>query len=464
MKTLISGGLVVDPSQNLEAVRDVWISDGKIEAIRPAARGPFSSRAVPGDIAEPGAARPARQGSKPASQPENGLRVIDAKGQWVIPGLIDMHVHLREPGCETEESIATGTRAAALGGVTTVLAMPNTDPVVDSPALVKLLRSRATTDALVNVVIAGAVTRGQKGAELAEMGRMSQAGAVAFTDDGRPIMNAQVMRRALEYLKGLDRPLLDHCEDENLSAGGVLNEGAACAAKGLPGIPKASETLMAMRDVALAEWTGGRLHLCHISCAETVGLVRRAKRRGAAVTAEAAPHHFTLTDSDVEGYDADFKMNPPLRAIEDVEAIQEGLRDGTIDAVATDHAPHAAARKALPMAQAPFGVIGLETLLPLTLALVERGLLTKKSLVRAVSTRPALILGLKQKGGLRPGMDADVTVVDSQAAALPAQCWASKSRNSPFKGKNLKGRATAVLVGGRLVVQGGNLAGSPPDR
>ncbi|MBI4425371.1 MAG: dihydroorotase, partial [Elusimicrobia bacterium] len=288
-RILIKDGLVVDPSQSLEAVRDVLIAGGKVAAVRA------------GLSRQKGLAGP-------------DVRVIDAKGRWVLPGLVDMHVHLREPGREGDETIATGTRAAAKGGVTTVLAMPNTEPVIDTPALVRFVYSRARAEAAVNVLVAGAVTRGQLGLELTEMRKMAEAGAVAATDDGRPVMNAQVMRRALEYAKAFGFPILDHCEDDHLSAGGVMNEGTPALVKGVAGIPAASETVMAMRDISLAELTGGRLHLCHVSCAETVALVRRAKKRGVQVTAETAPHYFTLTDADVPGYDANFKMNPPLRS------------------------------------------------------------------------------------------------------------------------------------------------------
>ncbi len=425
-RILITGGLVIDPSQNLEAARDLLLENGKVAAV---------GQKLPGD----------------------GCRRIDASGRWVLPGLIDMHVHLREPGREQDETIASGTRAAAAGGVTTVLAMPNTEPVIDTPAMVEFLLDRARAEGLVNVLASGAVTRGQKGAELSEMGRMAAAGAVAVTDDGRPIMNAQVMRRALEYARGFALPILDHCEDENLSAGGVMNEGPHAAAKGVGGIPVAAESVMAMRDIALAELTGGRLHLCHVSAAATIELLRRAKERGVPVTAEAAPHHFTLIDEDVSGYDADFKMNPPLRREEDREAVCRALAEGVIDAIATDHAPHGPGKKALGLAAAPFGVIGLETLLPLTLRLVERRALSRRRAVELLSTAPARILSLKAKGSLKPGMDADVTIVDPSASYV-ADRFESRSRNSPFRRWKLKGRAETVIVGGRLVLEKGDFA------
>lgn len=430
MRTLLSGGLLIDPSQGLEGRRDLLMEDGKIAA-----------------VLAPGKADALRR--------QAGVRVIDVSKQWVLPGLIDMHVHLREPGREEDETIATAARAAARGGVATVLAMPNTEPVIDSAPLVHFLLERARAQAVVNVLVSGAVTRGQRGLELTEMGEMARAGAVAVTDDGRPVMNAQVMRRALEYSKTFGLPLLDHCEDVHLSAGGVMNEGPSSLAKGLAGIPAAAETVMAMRDIALAELTGGRLHLCHVSCAATVDLVRRAKRRGARVSAETAPHYFTLTDEDIPGYDADFKMNPPLRTPGDVAAVREGILDGTLDAIATDHAPHHPGKKALGLAEAPFGVIGLETLLPLSLSLLGRGGLGRKALVDRLSGAPARILGLKTKGSLAPGMDADVTVVDADFECRVTPDFSSKSRNSPFLGRRLRGRASWVWVAGKAIVEEG---------
>ena len=431
-RLLIRGGLVIDPARGLEAVRDVLIAGGRVAEVR---------------------AGPSRRSASAAP----GTRVIDAAGRWVLPGLIDMHVHLREPGREGDETIATGTRAAAAGGVTTVLAMPNTEPVIDTPALVRFVLRRAREAGAANVLPAAAVTKGQKGLRLADLRALAEAGAVAASDDGRPVMNALLMRRALELAKAAGLPILDHCEDLNLSAGGVMNEGRAARLKGLPGIPGAAESVMAMRDIALARLTGGLLHLCHVSCAETVDAVRRAKRAGVRVTAEAAPHHFTLTDDDVPGLDADFKMNPPLRSKADREAVLEGLADGTIDAIATDHAPHAPKKKALGLAAAPFGVIGLETVLPLTLALVRKNVLSRRRAVELLTAGPARILALARKGGLQPGMDADVTVVDPDAAWV-ARSFRSKSSNSPFAGMRLRGRAHTVIVGGRIVVDGGQLA------
>lgn len=433
MKIRIAGGLVVDPSQKLEAIRDVIIEGDKIALIE-----------KPAPVKSP----------KPGQTDEH---VVDARNKWVFPGIIDMHVHLREPGREVEETIATGTWAAVRGGVTTVLAMPNTHPVIDTAAMVHFVRDRARTAGNANVLVAGAVTKGQKGEELAEMGHMIAAGAVAFTDDGQPVMNAQIMRRALEYAKQFGAPILDHCEDKHLSAGGVMHEGRSSVAKGLMGIPAASEVVMAMRDLALAELTESRIHLCHVSCGETVELVRAAKRRGVKVTAETAPHYFSLSDADIPGYDADFKMNPPLRSEADVERILAGLADGTLDAIATDHAPHSPSKKAQGFAAAPFGIIGLQTLLPLALRLVHRKVVTLKQLVSLLSENPAAILGLKYKGSLRPGMDADVTIVDPKAEVVVQAQGESKSQNTPFKGWKLLGKASAVVINGRLVVDDGRI-------
>jgi dihydroorotase len=374
-----------------------------------------------------------------------------------VPGLIDLHVHLRVPGPGEAETIETGTRAAAEGGVTTLVTMPNTEPVVDTPARVRSLSSMARSRGAVNVLVAAALTRGQGGRELADLERLAAAGAAAFSEDGRPVMNAELMRRALVRARKLGLRVLDHAEDLDLAGAGVLHEGRAARRLGVPGISAASETLAVRRDIALAELTGGPLHVCHVSCAESVELVREAKRRGLDVTCEAAPHHFTLCDDDVPGSRraADFKMKPPLRTRADREALLEGLADGTVDAIATDHAPHTPRRKALGLARAPFGVIGLETLLPLSMALVRRGVLRPRRLVELLSSGPARILGLKSKGRLAPGADADVTLIDPRASWLVDGRFASLSRNSPFTGRRLRGLAAATVVGGRLVFQRG---------
>ncbi len=422
-RLLIKGGVVVDPATKTDSERDVLIEDGKIREVKAGLWKQLK------DIA-----------------------TIDAKNCWVAPGLIDMHVHLREPGRESDETIATGTRAAARGGVTTVLAMPNTEPPIDNPSLVAFIKAKAAAEAAVNVLVAGAATLGQKGEQLTETAKLAAAGVSAITDDGRPLMNSEVMRRALEYTKDCGLLFIDHCEDDHLSAGAAMNEGAAATRLGLRGIPWASETVMVLRDIALCELTGAPVHIAHISAARSVDAVRAARKRGLPVSAEAAPHHFSLADSDVETYNADFKMNPPLRSNDDVEAVREGLSDGTIEAIATDHAPHGPGKKALGLQLAPFGVIGLETSLSLALTeLVGKKLLSRRQLVERMSAAPARLLGLKNKGTLKAGADGDVTIIDPHAAWNVEAAFASKSRNSPFVGRRLKGRAKATIVAGKVV-------------
>ena len=422
---IVSGGLVIDPARKLEAVRDVLIEDGKISAI------------------EIGLAR------KSALK---GVPTIDAKGKWVIPGLVDMHVHLREPGRENDETILTGTKAAARGGVTTVLAMANTEPVCDSPAQLSFLRAKARSDAVINVLFAGAVTLGQNGEKLTEFAKMRAAGATALSDDGRPVMNAGLLRRALEYAKDLELLIIDHCEDLTLSNGACVHEGATALSKGLKGAPWAAETVQVLRDIALADFTGSRIHIAHVSVAASISAIRAAKKKGVRITAEAAPHHFALRDQDIPGYNSDWKMNPPLRTHKDREALLEGLADGTIDAIATDHAPHGCAAKSLGMDLAPFGVIGLETSLSVALTdLFHTKVLTRKSLVERLSSAPAALLGLKKKGTLAPGCDADLVIVDAHSTWVPEAPFASKSRNTPFIGRQLKGRALTTLYGGHIV-------------
>ncbi len=425
-KTLIVGGLVIDPARKLEAVRDVLIVDGEIR-----------------DVA---AGLSKKSGLTDAAR-------VDAKGKWVIPGLVDLHVHLREPGREGDETIATGTAAAARGGVTTVLAMANTEPVTDTPSQLSFLRAKAAQDAKVNVLFAGAVTVGQKGEKLTEFAKLRHAGAAALSDDGRPVMNAGLFRRALESARDLGMLVTDHCEDLTLSNGACAHEGPAALRKGLKGAPWAAETVQVVRDIALVELTGARLHLAHLSCAASVEAVRQAKKRGLSISAEACPHHFCLTDDMIPGYDADWKMNPPLRAKEDRAAIIAGLADGTIDAIATDHAPHGCAAKSSGFDVAPFGVIGLETSLAASLtSLYHTKALTRKQLIERMSSAPAALLGLKSKGTLAPGADADVVVVDPDATWTPEPPYASKSRNTPFAGRRLKGRVLHTFVAGRAVV------------
>lgn len=424
-RLIVVGGLVVDPASRIEAVRDVLIEDGRVSAVA------------------------AGLHRKPALK---SIPAIDAKGKWVVPGLVDMHVHLREPGREGDETIETGTKAAARGGVTTVLAMANTEPVCDTPSQLAFLRAKARTDAAITVLFAGAVTAGQKGEKLTEFAKLRAAGAAALSDDGRPLMNAGLLRRALEYAKDLGLLVIDHCEDLTLSNGACVHEGPAALRKGLKGTPWAAETVQVVRDIALAELTGARLHIAHVSTAASVEAIRAAKRKGIRISAEAAPHHFALNDKELPGYDTDWKMNPPLRGAEDRLALLAGLADGTIDAIATDHAPHGCAAKSLGMDQAPFGVIGLETSLAVALTeLYHKKILTRRKLVERMSSGPAALLGLKGKGTLARGADADLVVVDPDAIWIPEPPFLSKSRNTPFSGRRLKGRATTTLSGGRVV-------------
>ncbi|MCR4296466.1 MAG: dihydroorotase [Elusimicrobia bacterium] len=424
-RLIVTGGLLIDPAGRVESVRDVLIEDGKVSAVA------------------------AGLHRKPALK---GIPAIDAKGRWVIPGLVDMHVHLREPGREGDETIETGAKAAARGGVTTVLAMANTEPVCDTPSQLAFLRAKARTDAAITVLFAGAVTVGQKGEKLTEFARLRAAGAAALSDDGRPLMNAGLLRRALEYAKDLGLLVIDHCEDLTLSNGACVHEGPAALRKGLKGAPGAAETVQVLRDIALAELTGARLHIAHVSTAASVAAIRTAKKNGIRISAEAAPHHFALNDKDLPGYDADWKMNPPLRGAEDRLALLAGLADGTIDAIATDHAPHGCAAKSLGMDLAPFGVIGLETSLAVALTeLYHKKILTRRKLVERMSSGPAALLGLRGKGTLAPGADADLVVVDPDMIWTPEPPFASKSRNTPFSGRRLKGRAVTTLSGGRVV-------------
>lgn len=419
---LIAGGHVIDPGR-FNGVADVLINEGRVIAVDPNLKAPA------------GAAR------------------IDATGRLVLPGFVDLHVHFREPGFEYKESIQSGAAAAVAGGFTSVCCMPNTNPVNDNQAITKLMLDRAREAGLANIFPIGAITKGSEGKELAEIGDLRRAGCVAISDDGKPVMNSLVMRRAMEYALAFDVPVVDHCEDLHLAEGGCMNEGAISTELGLPGMPAAAEDVMVARNVALAELTGARLHLAHISTEGSVRMVREAKSRGLKVTAEACPHHFTITEETVRGYNTYAKMNPPLRTWKDVQAIKEGLRDGTIDVIATDHAPHATQEKQLGFTEAPFGIVGLETALPLTLALVDEGVLSLESAVDKLSTAPAKAFGLA-KGTLAVGADADVAIVDQQEQweVDPAKFY-SKSRNTPFAGWKVKGRVTTTIVGGRVVFE-----------
>jgi dihydroorotase len=380
-------------------------------------------------------------------------RVLDARGKWVTPGFIDLHCHLREPGQEYKETIATGARAAAAGGFTSVVAMPNTKPVNDNTAVTELMLARAAAAGAARVYPAGCISRNQNGEELAEFGELKGAGCVALTDDGKPVMSVALMRRALEYARAFGLPVAVHEEELGLVGKGVMHEGATSTRLGLKGIPGAAEEVMILRDLALAELTGGRLHIQHVSTRGSVRAIREAKKRGLQVSAEVTPHHLALSDEDVgtSGYDTDFKMNPPLRSLDDVKACREGLADGTLDAVATDHAPHSAVEKDLEFDVAANGILGLETAFPVCLAIARTGAFTEKRLIEALTSGPARVFGLPG-GTLAKGSPADVAVLDPGAEWTydPAAGF-SKSQNSPWKSKRLVGRCTHAFVGGKLV-------------
>ena len=420
---LIRGGRVIDPAQGIDRVDDVLVRDGLIVSVGHA-------------------------GGQPLGRADE---TIDAAGLIVTPGLIDMHVHLREPGREEDETIETGTRAALAGGFTSVACIPNTEPPIDTQAAVEFIHQKAARADTCNVVVVACVSRGREGKELAEIGQLVEAGAVAFSDDGAPVYDAELMRRAFEYCRMFDKPVLAHEEVLELSRGGVMHEGLVSLVLGLTGMPAAAEEVLIGRDIALSEVTGGRLHAMHVSTAGGVALIREAKRRGLRVTAEACPHHFTLTDECLRGFDSNFKMSPPLRTAADVEAIIAGLVDGTIDCIATDHAPHAREKKMLELDRAPFGILGLETAVGLAVTrLIVPGRLGWPRLVEAMSTLPARILGLN-RGTLRAGAAADITLIDpSLSWRVNVREFRSKSANSPFDGWTLQGRAVATIVGGRV--------------
>ena len=417
---------MIDPSQSQDGIADVLIVGDRIEAIGPR---------VAGDTAD-----------------RDGLETIDCTGFVVSPGFIDVHCHLREPGREEVETIATGARAAAAGGFTAVCAMPNTDPVTDNQAAVGFISRQASVANAARVYPIGAISVGQRGDALAEIGEMVAAGAVAVSDDGKPVVSAHLMRTALEYARTFGIPVADHCEEPTLAKGGAMNEGLVSARLGLKGIPAEAEEIMAIRDILLARLTGGHIHLCHMSTRGSVELIRWGKDRGINVTAEVCPHHISLTENAVEGYDTNAKMNPPLRTADDVAALQEAVRDGTIDLIATDHAPHHYDEKEREFADAPNGIIGLETALAVNITwLVAPGIIDVPLLIERMSCAPARVFHLAG-GTLRRGAPADVTVFD------PAVSWRvepsrfkSKGRNTPYSGQTLQGRAQRTIVGGRTV-------------
>jgi dihydroorotase len=414
----ISNGRVIDPAQGVDAVTDLWVRGDRILGLGP----------------------------QPGLQAD---RFLDAAGRIVCPGLIDMHVHLREPGHEDDETIATGTAAALAGGFTAVACMADTEPALDNQAGAEFVVQQAIRAGHAAVLPVGAVTKGRQGAELAEIGGLVDGGAVAFSDDPAPVASAEIMRRALEYCRMFDKAVLSHCEDPDLARGGVMHEGFESVRLGLRGIPAAAEEVMVHRDIALAELTGARLHILHVSAAGSVDLIRRARQRGVRVSGAACPHHFTLTDRELAGFDSNYRITPPLRTDADIRAVIEGLRDGTLEVLASDHAPLAPEKKIRELDQAPPGIVGLETLLPLAVTeLVGPGHLTWPQLIEKLTVHPARVLGV-DRGTLKPGARADITIIDPAAEWVidPAR-FLSKSRNTPFGGRRVTGRAVAVLVGG----------------
>ena len=422
MGVLIKNGRVIDPSQSLDMVSDVYVQGDRVKEI-----------------------------SERIDTPRKSDTVIDAKGQVVSPGFVDIHVHLREPGYEHKETIKTGCLAAAAGGFTSIVCMPNTNPINDNASVTEYILLKARTEGIVNVFPIGAITKGEKGEELADIGEMCEAGCVAISDDGMPVTDSGLMRKAMEYVRPFGIPVITHAEDTGLSAGGVMNEGFTSTELGLRGIPAASEEVGVVRDIILCELTGTPLHICHVSTKSSVRLVRAAKKRGAKVTAEATPHHFTLTDKEVYGYNTNAKMNPPLRTQEDVDAIIEGIADGTIDVIATDHAPHSQDEKNVEFDLAPFGIVGLETALSLSLELVEKGIITLEEMIKKLTIVPSEIVGI-ERGTLVPGSIADLVVFDpGESRTIDPGEFFSKSRNTPFSGWELKGVVSNTIVSGKVV-------------
>jgi len=437
MNLLIKNARVVDPASRTDVRLDVLVKDGKIAEMGPG---------IPEFKARGGA-----PGSGSADPGHPREEVIDAAGKVLVPGLIDMHCHLREPGFEYKETIESGSRAGAAGGYTSLACMANTLPVNDNRAVAEYILRQAREKALTNIHPIGAVTKELKGEALAEIGELKDAGVVALSDDGNPVMNAGLFRRALEYARGFGLTIISHCEDLNLAGQGVMNEGFTSTTLGLRGIPNAAEEVMVLRDITLAELTGASLHVAHVSTAGSVRAIREAKARGIKVTAETAPHYFTLSDEAVRGFDPNTKMNPPLRTAKDVAAIIAGLKDGTLDAIATDHAPQTAVEKDVEFEYAANGIIGLETALPLTLRLVQEGHLTLSQAIEKFTYQPARILGIN-KGRLQVGADADITLIDlDRERVIDVSQFKSKSRNSPFQGWRLKGFAVLTIVAGRIV-------------
>jgi len=424
MNLLIKGGRVIDPSQGIDDTLDVVVENGLVKEI---GKGLATSA---------------------------GAETIDATGKYVVPGLIDMHVHLRDPGLEYKEDIISGTRAAVAGGFTSVCCMPNTKPAIDNKAIASYIINKATTDGFCNVFPVGTITQGMAGDRLAEMGELKESGCVAVSDDGKPVKNSELMRRALQYAAGIGIIVISHAEELELVGEGVMNEGFTSTELGLKGIPRVAEDIATAREIMLAEYVGAPIHIAHVSTKGSVRIIREAKARGVKVTCETAPHYFSLTDDAVRGYNTNAKMNPPLREADDVAAIKAGLKDGTIDCIATDHAPHHLDEKDVEFNEAMNGIVGLETSLPLSLKLVDEGLLTLSQLVEKMSCKPSELLGLG-RGSLKAGSVADISVIDPQKQwTVTESVLASKSKNSPWLGETMTGAAACTVVGGKIVFSG----------
>jgi dihydroorotase len=422
VRLLIKNGRVIDPSSGIDETLDILIEKGKIADIKP-------------------------------KIDANKAKVIDASRLVVAPGFIDMHVHLREPGQEYKETIKTGSLAAAKGGFTTILCMPNTEPVNDNRGVTEYILSQAKKEAVVNIFPVASISRNQEGKELTDMADLLDAGAIAFSDDGQPVQNSHFMRRALEYSKLLDALIIDHCEDKNLSEGGMMHEGHYSYLLGLKGIPDSSEEIMVARDLILAEKAESRLHIAHLSVKGAIHLVKLAKKKKIKVSAEATPHHLLLDDSHLETYDTNLKMNPPLRSKEDVQALREAVKEGVVDVIATDHAPHAPDEKDVEFDKAPFGINGLETAVSLILdRLVNKNIISLKRFIEMISTNPARILRLKNKGRINVGADADLTILNLyREIIIDINNFKSKSKNNPFHNWKLKGAPAITIVGGKKV-------------
>ena len=427
MKLILSAGRVIDPANKLNDILDILIEDGKIKKIG--------------------------KGIK-----DKDAEIINVKGKVIAPGLIDMHVHLREPGFEYKETIASGVKAAVKGGFTSVACMPNTEPVMDNTAVVELVISKGKKENLANVFPIASVSKYAKGEEISDIGMLIKSGAVALSDDAAPIMNAEVMRRAFEYTKQFKVPIITHCEDKNMTMDGVMNESFVSTVLGLRGMASVAESVMVYRNIALANYIGTPVHIAHVSCKESVEIIRWAKKQGISVTAETAPHYFCLTDEAVKNYETNTKMNPPLRTAEDVEALKAGLRDGTIDCIASDHAPHGRTDKELEFNYAAFGIIGLETMLSLTLTeLVNKKVLTIDKAIEKLSLSPAKALRI-DRGTLTIGAVADITVIDTEKEySIDVSKFESKSKNSPFNGWDVKGEAFMTIVGGNIKMKEGKI-------